>query len=101
MTKINWDLPLEDELLIGKITKRAIEKVQSIYPKFSHIDLIMDIQATHYENDKLRLEDWLYADDSNFYHDIFGIMNHMDRKTGKLKDFFEPRFTDYDIVQEG
>ena len=98
---INWDLSLEEEVLVGKIAERAIKEVRLSYPKFSKLDLIMDITATHNENGKLRLEDWLNADDSNFYHDIFGIMRHMDRETGQLKNFFEPRFTDYDIVQEG
>ena len=101
MIQINWDLSLEEELLVGKIAQRAIKKVRFIYPKFSKLDLIMDITATHNENDKLRLEDWLNSDDSNFYHDVFGIMENIDRETGKLKNFFEPRFTDYDIVQEG
>ena len=95
---INWDLSLEEEVLVGKIAERAIKEVRFSYPKFSKLDLIMDITATHNENGKLRLEDWLNADDQNFYHDIFGILRHIDRETGKLKNFFEPRFTDYEIA---
>lgn len=101
MKEINWNLSLEEEKLVGQIANRAIKKVRSIYPKFSKMDLIMDITATHNENDKLRLEEWLNADDSNFYHDIFGIMRHMNRETGQLENFFEPRFTDYEVEEEG
>ena len=95
---INWDLSLEEEVLVGKIAEKAIKQVKLIYPKISKLDLIMNIVAVHNENGKLRLEDWLNADDQNFYHDIFGIMRHIDKETGKLKNFFEPRFTDYEIL---
>jgi len=30
-------------------------------------------------------------DDANFYHDIIGIQNNMNRKTGKLDQHFLPR----------
>jgi len=95
---INWDLSLEEEVLVGKIAEKAIKQVKLIYPKISKLDLIMNIVAVHNENGKLRLEDWLNADDQNFFHDIFGIMRHIDKETGKLKNFFEPRFTDYEIL---
>ncbi len=40
----------------------------------------------------LRLADLLAADDFNFAHDVFGIMRHIDRRTGRLDNHFVPRF---------
>lgn len=95
---INWNLSQEEEILIHNIAKKAIKKVKSVYPKFTLTDLHMDITATHNENNKLRLEEFLNSNDQDFYHDIFGIIKNMDRNNGKLKNFFEPRFTDYSIL---
>ena len=56
------------------------------------IDYEMDIIACHANGCPLRLADLLIADDFNFSHDVFGIMRHLDRDTGQLKDCFVPRF---------
>jgi len=39
----------------------------------------------------LDFEKLLSFDDFNFYHDMFGIHNNLDRNTGKLKNHFVPR----------
>ena len=57
------------------------------------IKLLMDIESA----DKvfnLRLDDWLNADGFNFAHDIYGIMNNINRSTFPATDFglFVPRF---------
>lgn len=57
------------------------------------INLLMDIESA----DKifnLRLDDWLNADGFNFAHDIYGIMNNINRSTFPATDFglFVPRF---------
>lgn len=56
--------------------------------------LLMDIESA----DKvfnLRLEDWLKADDFNFMHDIYGIVNNIDRSKFPATEFhrFLPRFS--------
>ena len=53
--------------------------------------LDMDLSATHAVT-PLRLGDLLAADDFHFAHDVFGIMRHIDRRTGRLDDHFVPRF---------
>ena len=52
----------------------------------------MDISGCHLSN-PLDLDKLLDADDFNFMHDVLGIMKHIDRKTGELRDFFLPRFS--------
>lgn len=52
----------------------------------------MNLSACHASGNPLRLSDLLQADDFNFAHDIFGIDRHINRATGKLENFFSPRF---------
>lgn len=80
----------ERNLKYLEICKRA-EKNENF--KGERIFLMMDIESA----DKvfnLRLDDWLSADDFNFFHDIYGIMNNIVRDTFPAKDFglFVPRF---------
>lgn len=56
------------------------------------LTLAMDIEACHGGVCPLRLGDLLKADDINFWHDVSGIVDHLDRHTGHLKDCFVPRF---------
>ena len=51
------------------------------------LDLIMYLDAA-----ELDLDGLLSADDGNFGHDLFGIINHLDHATGKLTDGFTPRY---------
>jgi hypothetical protein len=55
--------------------------------------LCMDIDATHCNGTPLKLEELLKADDANFAHDVFGIIRHIDRTTGKLTMCFLPRYS--------
>ena len=75
-------------ILISKIVKRAHE----MEPSIDTMSLNMDLTATH-ELTPLKLEDLLKADDFNFAHDVFGIMRHINRVSGKLEHCFVPRFT--------
>lgn len=57
------------------------------------IDLIMDIESADKKFD-LRLDDWLNADEFNFAHDLYGIMDNIVRDTFPATEFglFVPRF---------
>lgn len=85
--EISWDCKKEDYELISKIANRAIKEYKAIIK----MDLNMDITAVHCNGNKMDLEKLLNADDFNFFHDIFGIMKNIDRKTGKLTNHFLPR----------
>ena len=56
--------------------------------------LLMDIESAD-EIFNLRLDDLLQADILNFAHDIYGIMNNINRSTFPATDFglFVPRYS--------
>jgi len=85
---IKWDATQEEMTLIKKIAKRGF--CRQLYADI--LSLSMDISATHLNGCPLKLEELLAADDFNFFHDIYGIHNNLDRKTGQLKNCFLPRF---------
>lgn len=73
-----------------EIAERA-EK-EELY-KGERIDLLMDIESADLKFN-LRLDDWLNADKFNFAHDLFGIMDNIERDSFPATDFgfFVPRF---------
>ena len=79
----------EEMGLILKIVKRGYPTMEGHYR--IRLDMMMDIEAVH-ENCPLELEKLLYADDTNFYHDITGIFANLNRRTKKLENCFVPRF---------
>ena len=85
---IDFNTTKEDAEIIGKIVYLAVKR-QIIMPS-NKLSLTMDIEAAHMTN-PLRLEDLLNADEYSFYHDIAGILYHINRKTGELDDHFLPR----------
>ena len=85
---IKFDVTKEDREIIENIVSRGFCK--QIYK--DRIDMYMDVTATHQNGCPLKLKELLAADDFNFFHDIYGIYNHLDRKTGELKNCFLPRF---------
>jgi len=51
----------------------------------------MDITACHANGCPLDLKKLRAAPDFDFVHDVVGIMHHIDRRDGKLVNFFLPR----------
>ncbi len=87
---IDWDkLTREDAELIRDIVKRG--KKLCITADHDHQSIVMDITAAHLDVG-LDLPGLLKATPFNFSHDVAGIVNHMDRETGKLTDCFLPRY---------
>lgn len=85
----------EDFELMEKIGKRATEilKTSGIRPTGmnSILGTVMDLSVVH-ANHPLRLKDMLEAGDPDLIHDITGIRANLNRKTGKLSNFFVSRF---------
>jgi len=80
----------QDEVFIMAIGEKAKEK----FPRIDRLGLEMDLTACHLNGNPLRLHDMLNAANIfDFAHDIFGIMDHIDRTTGKLLNCFSPRFS--------
>jgi len=55
------------------------------------LSMMMDIDFAN-RDCPLKLKELLTADDGNFYHDIIGIRNNLNRKTKKLENCFLPRY---------
>ena len=72
------------------IIQRAKEEGLHVNDKLS---VLMDIESAD-QKFHLRLDDWLKADEFNFAHDLYGIMNNINRAEFPATDFglFIPRF---------
>lgn len=88
MSKLNWKTTKKESRLIEQIVDRVLETWGN---GFNRRDITMDITATHTNGCPLRLEELLKFDRFNFAHDIMGISNCIDRRTGKLLHNFLPR----------
>lgn len=85
---INWETTEEDCALISKITDRALNARPDLIGK---MDVVMSITAAHANGCPLDLQKFLDFDELDFWHDVFGISNHVDRHTAELQDCFLPR----------
>lgn len=84
---VNFSTSRIEHALISQIVERACSTPADI----DRLSLSMDITAVHLNGCPLDLEKLLAADDFNFLHDVYGIMGHIDRNTGELRDCFLPR----------
>jgi len=89
MSKINWTTNKEYGALIQKIVNRFLE----LYPEDvdDRVSLAMDITACHLNGTSLDLQKLLDAEEGNFAHDVFGIMSHISRESGRITRGFLPR----------
>lgn len=91
--EINWKLNDLDARTIDAIVVRAWKQKSVKETYRTKQDLFMDITATHLNGNKLKLREMYRADDFNFFHDIWGIANNLNRESGQLENCFSPRFT--------
>jgi hypothetical protein len=89
MNQINLNITKEEDELIYKIVSRVVN--ESPYP-IDEFNLTMDLTAVHCNGCPLFLEGLLNADDFNFAHDVYGIVENINRDTGKLENCFLPRY---------
>jgi hypothetical protein len=90
---INWSTTKEDCETINAIAKRAVNIFKKFGIKTSYIHLKMDLTACHCNGTPLKLKELLDADNFNFMHDVAGIENSINRRTGKIENHFLPRFS--------
>ena len=78
-----------DLLLLSQISDRYLKRFSKSGKK---IDVMMDLEAVISNGCPLRLADLLAANDFNFFHEVCGIRENLNRETGALQNFFLPRF---------
>lgn len=82
---LNWTCTKKELKTIKAIVLRAVGN-----DGFS-LERVMDIEAAHCNGNPLDLEGFLKAKTPDFHHDYYGIVNTLDRATGKLLNCFVPR----------
>lgn len=98
MPKVNFKLTADEYRAVFAITKRAVALAARNGRAVDELTLQMDVIACHANGCPLDLARLAAADDFNFVHDVFGINRHIDRKTGRLRDCFLPRFAVPDMT---
>lgn len=90
---VSFDVTRDEAHTIRAIVERADTMAREVNDGegVDKLSLAMDLTACHANGCPLELERLLAADDFNFAHDVFGIMRHMDRRTGRLGNCFLPR----------
>lgn len=73
---------------IHAITKRAKTLMPKLTIGFESLSMDLQLADCHIPLD---LVTFLVAPDPDFAHDITGILRHLNRRTGKLQDYFVPR----------
>lgn len=89
---VSFKVTVQENRIIRDIARRTVAQAIKAGLHYDLMDAEMDVTAVHCNGCPLRLEALLEADDFNFTHDVFGILRHLDRTTGKLQNFFTPRF---------
>ena len=87
---VSFDVTPRETQQINAIVRRAHRDGLVLYGLRGK--LAMDLTACHANGCPLRFGELLIADDFNFAHDIGGIAKNINRETGKIENFFRPRF---------
>jgi len=87
---LKWNASEGERALMQQIAKRALKETLI---QGSRQDLLMELEATHSNGNPMDFQALLKAPAFDFAHDIYGIRNHLNRKTGKLEHCFVPRFS--------
>lgn len=82
----------EDADLISLIVHRAAEMQDAAGIACDRYSLSVDLLTVHRNGCPLQLAELLAAPDVHFGHDVFGIRKFLNRRTGRLRDTFRPRF---------
>lgn len=90
---IKFNTTNSDAYVIALIARQAVNLAEKHNGKYLFSDAEMDITACHANGCVLKLTELYGADDFNFGHDVFGIRRHLNRETGKLENYFSPRFS--------
>jgi hypothetical protein len=90
MTITNWEITNPEFDLLVQVADRALAAFTH-YPDDKRT-LVMDLMACHANACALDFKSMLEGPLQDLSHDIYGIRKHINRDTGKLEDFFTPRY---------
>ena len=76
---------------IAAIAARAVTLFALGGVTLKRLDVMMDLEFCHENDQELDFEKLLAFDDANLVHDIGGLQRHFNRETWKLEDGFSPR----------
>lgn len=94
LAEVQFTQDQKQRATITEIARRARSLCAKRQVKIgTQLDVEMDIAAAHSNGNPLRLKALLAADEFNLMHDVLGIIRHIDRRTGRLGDFFCPRYS--------
>lgn len=85
---VSWDVTQREANQILQIADAVKPKLGSI--AYDKRDLVMDLTACHANGCPLDFDAMITAPDFDLIHDILGIRNHLNRRTGKLMNHFWP-----------
>jgi len=88
---MNFRITKKEAETVGAIARRASHLASGLDTRYDTQEAWMDVSAAHANGCPLDLAKLLAADNFDFVHDVFGIRNHIDRRTGKLDNCFLPR----------
>lgn len=72
------------------LIRGVVDRVMARCPDLNRMDAEMDIAAANLTC-PMDLYKLIEADDFNFWHDVSGIGQHLNRETGELENCFHPR----------
>ena len=78
--------------LISTVAKRAHAQLVKQGLDYPYWQLLLDLEITHCNGCELDLVALANASQSDFAHDISGIVRHLNRTTGRLGGCFLPRY---------
>lgn len=88
---VSFEATKEERAAVRRIATRAVKVYAADGIIIDHTSTVMDLLATHANGCPLDFAKLESADEFNLAHDITGIANHLDRRTGKLTGYFLPR----------
>lgn len=91
MSNVSFCATNEEYALANQCFSRAVKMGAIKEDPDLRTQRCMDLIATHANGCPLDFDKLLAFDDFNFQHDFWGIVSHIDRNTGKLKNNFLPR----------
>lgn len=86
---VSFEATADERVLIDKIIERAEQ--EDMFSGYDRQSLEMDLIATHANGCPLDFQRLLDATQFDFLHDLYGIVRHLDRRSGQLTRFFRPR----------